>query len=405
MRRLLVGLALIVLLPSLTSVAAAQDGGAPPSAAQIGDARVTPSLLGLPVDSAAYRAAVAAWQKTLTDIATAQRTIASNQRTVVALETERTQVQNELDSLLVQLAAANSQFDSYERGARELAVDTYVRGGPAVEALALIDSTDVNNDIYERTLVQHVTDVQIDRTRAARTHRDELSARRADRTDRLVAIDDGLVTAHSAIDDATRRLASLSSSLPAREQAVRDRRLGAQVVGTDLTLVVLDAYAKAATRERRERPSCALEWWMIAALARIESRHGTYGGAEVLPDGRTSQPIIGIRLDGDNGTRRVPDSDRGSLDGDATLDRAVGPLQFIPSTWQVFGRDGNSDGQRDPNNIYDAALGAAAFLCGRAPTLATTAGLSAAYLAYNRSATYVQTVLDSGRIYQQLALP
>src|SRR5690606_18857320 len=101
-----------------------------------------------------------------------------------------------------------------------------------------------------------------------------------------------IVDTNAALDQARTRLAELRAALPSREQAVRDRRLGATVTGTDLTLVALDAYVKGAGRLQSERPSCAVQWWMLAALGRIESRHGTIFGSEVRPDGRTSIRII-----------------------------------------------------------------------------------------------------------------
>ena len=69
---------------------------------------------------------------------------------------------------------------------------------------------------------------------------------------------------------------------------------------------------------------------MIAALGRIESRHGTIFGSQVRPDGRTSIRIIGIPLDGTNNTMRIPDTDGGTLDGDSVFDRAVGPAAVHP---------------------------------------------------------------------------
>ena len=44
-------------------------------------------------------------------------------------------------------------------------------------------------------------------------------------------------------------------------------------------------------------------------------------------------------------------------------DRAVGPMQFIPSTWSVIGVDGDNDGKRNPQDIDDAALATAVYLC------------------------------------------
>ena len=75
-------------------------------------------------------------------------------------------------------------------------------------------------------------------------------------------------------------------------------------------------------------------------------------------------------------------------------------MQFLPSSWRVFGRDGNGDGRRDPNNIYDAALAAAALLCRAGGTgLDTGAGLHRAALGYNASQSYADEVVAYGRRY------
>ena len=48
--------------------------------------------------------------------------------------------------------------------------------------------------------------------------------------------------------------------------------------------------------------------------------------------------IYGIALNGKNNTQRISDTDAGQYDDDTRFDRAVGPMQFIPSTWSVVGR-------------------------------------------------------------------
>jgi membrane-bound lytic murein transglycosylase B len=37
--------------------------------------------------------------------------------------------------------------------------------------------------------------------------------------------------------------------------------------------------------------------------------------------------------------------------------------QFVPATWRQLGRDGNGDGIKDPNNMWDATLAAGGYLC------------------------------------------
>ena len=79
-------------------------------------------------------------------------------------------------------------------------------------------------------------------------------------------------------------------------------------------------------------------------------------------------------------------------------------MQFIPSTWERWGRDGNGDGVRDPQNLYDATAAAAAYLCnGR--RLTDDDGLRAGYLSYNRSVAYVERVLSFAHSYATLAIP
>ncbi|MGI8938832.1 MAG: lytic murein transglycosylase [Iamia sp.] len=145
-------------------------------------------------------------------------------------------------------------------------------------------------------------------------------------------------------------------------------------------------------------PTCGIEWWARAGIGRVESGHGTFDGAEVRPDGTLTKRIIGIPLTGSNGTTFIGDSDGGLIDGDPIVDRAAGPMQFIPQTWARWGGDGNADDVRDIHNIYDAAAGAAAYLCASGP-LIDDAGLNRAYFSYNHSLDYVANVLAGAKRY------
>ena len=112
--------------------------------------------------------------------------------------------------------------------------------------------------------------------------------------------------------------------------------------------------------------------------------------------GDIAPPIIGIPLNGTNGTAAISDTDGGTMDNDVVWDRAVGPMQFIPSSWEIFGQDGNDDGFNNPHNIFDAALAAVDHLCRASPTDMNESeeALRAAIFSYNRSTSYVDAVMS-----------
>ncbi|WP_030898531.1 lytic transglycosylase domain-containing protein [Streptomyces sp. NRRL S-474] len=153
---------------------------------------------------------------------------------------------------------------------------------------------------------------------------------------------------------------------------------------------VLDAYKKAETALRDAKPGCNLPWQLLAAIGRVES--GQARGGRVRADGTTISPILGPQLDG-NGFALIKDTDNGAYDGNSAYDQAVGPMQFIPSTWAWAGRDGNDDGKKDPNNIYDAALAAGHYLCRNNWDLSDQADLDRAILSYNQSREYLNLVM------------
>ncbi|WP_238412246.1 lytic transglycosylase domain-containing protein [Saccharothrix deserti] len=174
---------------------------------------------------------------------------------------------------------------------------------------------------------------------------------------------------------------------------------------TDIPPRALRAYAIADLLMRAQKPACRVSWATLAGIGRVESRHGTIGGRSLGEDGRPSRPITGVPLDGSPGVKAIPDSDGGTLDGDTTWDRAVGPMQFIPTTWARYAVRANGDGQApDPHNIDDAALTAARYLCSGTRDLATGAGWWAAVLDYNNSTEYGQNVFSGADAYARASL-
>ena len=144
---------------------------------------------------------------------------------------------------------------------------------------------------------------------------------------------------------------------------------------------------------------CQLHPAVVAAIGWVESRHGA---GRLDPYGDANPPIIGVPLDGD-GVALIWDSDDGVHDQDTTYDRAVGPMQFLPETWAGWGQDGNGDGMRNPQNIFDAAKATVWYLCaGTDSDLTDPAALASAILRYNNSQEYLATVLAKAQEYMMV---
>jgi membrane-bound lytic murein transglycosylase B len=171
--------------------------------------------------------------------------------------------------------------------------------------------------------------------------------------------------------------------------------------GRAIPALALRAYREAAAWAAGYDPGCRLSWTVLAGIGRIESNHGLFGGAATRfsAAGAVSPRITGPPLDG-QGVAAIPDSDGGRWDGDTVWDRAVGPMQFIPGTWRSLGRDGNGDQVADPNNLFDAAVSAAGYLCLSGGDLSDPAQLRQAVYGYNHSWSYVDAVLGWAGLYQ-----
>ncbi|QLQ40200.1 lytic murein transglycosylase [Micromonospora robiginosa] len=168
---------------------------------------------------------------------------------------------------------------------------------------------------------------------------------------------------------------------------------------TGIPAVAVQAYGYAELVLAQTQRSCQLSWTTLAAIGFVESRHGSAGGATLLPTGLTSKEILGAPLDGQGGRSRILDTDQGRLDGDTTYDRALGPMQFIPSTWQEIGADADNDGVKNPHDIDDAALAAAQYLCKGGRNLTVPGDWWGAILSYNDVRRYAQEVFTKADEY------
>lgn len=173
-----------------------------------------------------------------------------------------------------------------------------------------------------------------------------------------------------------------------------------------IPVTALEAYGYAARVAEVENPNCHIAWTTLAGIGQVESHHGTYHHATLFPNGDVRPPIRGVVLDGTNGTMRIIDNEPrilggepGGMDGEPDTVRAMGPMQFIPETWREYGVDANNDGKIDVDNIDDAALSAAGYLCWRGKDLATARGWTTALWAYNDSDVYARAVRDAATAY------
>lgn len=163
--------------------------------------------------------------------------------------------------------------------------------------------------------------------------------------------------------------------------------------------VALQAYGYAELSIAHASPTCRLNWTTLAAIGKIESDHGRGNGAKLTVNGKALPTILGVPLDGTGGRDSIPDTDAGELDGDQTWDRAVGPMQFIPSSWKQHAVDADGDGVKDPNDIDDAAFAAAAYLCASGHDLGTPDGWYSAILTYNAVRAYARDVYAAANDY------
>jgi hypothetical protein len=169
---------------------------------------------------------------------------------------------------------------------------------------------------------------------------------------------------------------------------------------TGIPARALEAYRRGAQLVTAADRACHLDWALLAAVGRVESNHARFGGSQLDSAGVAEPGIIGIRLDGTNGTARITDTDGGRVDRDTSYDRAVGPMQFIPATWRVVGADADGDGVKNPQDLTDAATATAVYLCSGSGDLSSPGDLRAAILRYNPSDSYARTVTAIADAYR-----
>ncbi len=165
--------------------------------------------------------------------------------------------------------------------------------------------------------------------------------------------------------------------------------------------VALTAYRNAERMMAVSDPACGISWNLLAGIGRIESGHA--GGGATDARGTAVRPIYGPTLDGTLPGNEVVVQSSGP--GRVSYARAVGPMQFLPGTWARYASDGDGDGVADPQNLYDATLAAARYLCSGNLNLRDQSQVLASILRYNNSMPYAQNVLGWAAAYATGVVP
>jgi membrane-bound lytic murein transglycosylase B len=165
--------------------------------------------------------------------------------------------------------------------------------------------------------------------------------------------------------------------------------------------MALSAYRNAESMMAAADPACGVSWNLLAGIGRIESMHA-YGGATDAR-GTAVRPIYGPTLDGTLPGNEIIVQSRTA--DRVTYARAMGPMQFLPGTWARYASDGDGDGKADVQNVYDASLATARYLCSGGLNLRDPSHVMAAILRYNNSMAYARNVMGWAAAYATGVVP
>jgi len=368
------------------------------------DERLDPRIAALELGGSAWTRTVAAFDDAHFAVADNDRRVTAAQGRLVEMEAELVVIRADHFVAVDSIASTAAELKVVESILTARALAEYVNFGTNPLA-GLNDPGNVTEAARGVELGRRVEEVQLSNRQALLDHQAAVGDDATQLVARAIELNTEIGSTRSVIDAGESAAIVLARLIDDAAEDVRRARWSASLPGTDLTVVALDAYLNAGELLAEAWPACNARWWMLAGVARIESRHGRYGGRSLRSDGRVDRPIIGIALDGGPGVRAMVDTDGGKYDGDLEWDRAVGPLQFIPETWLRRGRDGSGDGFADPQNMYDAAYSAGRYLCALGGNLGNRTNLRSAYFGYNNSSAYVADVIGHADRYADFALP
>src|SRR4051794_17550905 len=288
---------------------------------------------------------------------------------VAASVTAAIQTDEASDSAAAQTAAAAAQLDDRIRG-------LYMSGGPLALYASALESGDIaemqsrvivvgslvhaDKDVVRATRQTSATVAAINRRAQAAAHRQIATERNvrdvASRVLRLLAQQQRLLDEARARGDHPQALDPARAALAAQTAA-----FGSITTARISSLGVMSMSALYSTFYHQAAKTCpGLSWTVLAAIGQVESGHGRNPGV----------------------------SSAGAL----------GPMQFLPSTFAHYAVDGDLNGRLDIMSPGDAIFTAARYLCANG----AGGGGDALYNAvwhYNHADWYVQLVLGLAQKY------
>ena len=329
----------------------------------------TPAAAGTTDAQARVKAILAKVQKLQAEVKKAEEAYGQSLAGVAASVNSAIQTGRTSDQIAAEAASAKDQVDSRVRG-------LYMSGGPLAIYATLFDSGDVT-DLQSRIVLADSV-ISSDQTlaqadQAVAVQAAAQAARAGRRVSRQIETErsvQGVATRVMSLLSQQQTLLAQAQATLARFQALDAARAAlaaqsaafASITSAGLAqLHVLPPPALYMTLYHQAAATCpGLSWTVLAAIGQVESGHG-------------SNPST---------------SSAG----------AMGPMQFLPSTFEHYAVDGNHDGVADIMDPYDAIYTAASYLCANGAGGGGDALYSAIWH-YNHADWYVQMVLTLAKQY------
>ncbi len=195
---------------------------------------------------------------------------------------------------------------------------------------------------------------------------------------------------------------SVDDVIPARFAATSMRGAATRDGLADAPFEAVAAYQRAASVINAAAP-CNLDWLVLAAIGRIASDHGrgVDGTHRINPRGKVKPALVGQPLNGHAGRAAVSDTDAGAIDQNPRWDAPVGPMGLLPETWSRVAVDADADGERNVQDVDDAALGAAVLLCSSGKDLSHRQALRRALHTYDSTPHFARVVRRLAAAYAE----